>query len=98
MTQRLLAKLDQVEAEMKAIGYWSAAGLPEPEQKTFEHWLQFKFLPEARRRIERHDLPEDSNVGVMAMRQYDYHSYVPEAQRLFLLLSEFDKLVREEAN
>lgn len=95
--QPLLAKLGEVEAEMKAIGYWSSTELPELEQNTFEHWLQFKFLPTARQRIEHYDFPGDTNVGVMAMRQYDYHAYVPEAQHLYLLLTEFDKLVREEA-
>lgn len=93
--QPLLQQLDDIEAEMKSIGYWSSKEVPESEQKTFEHWLQFKFLPVARHRIERADIPKDSQVGVMAMRKYDYHSYVPEAQQLFLLLSAFDGLVRE---
>lgn len=95
--QRLLKQLDDIESEMRAIGYWSLVELPEPEQVTFEHWLQYRFLPTARRRIEQSDIPDDSYVGVMAMRHYDYHTYVPEAQRLFLLLSELDRLVREHA-
>jgi uncharacterized protein YqcC (DUF446 family) len=91
--QHLLQKLNEVEAEMKAIGYWSDASLSDTGQKTFEHWLQFQFLPTARRRIETRDLPRDSSVGLMAMRQYDYHSFVPEAQRLLSLLREFDRQV-----
>jgi hypothetical protein len=39
-------------------------------------------------------LPKDSQVGIMAMRQYDYHSSVPEAHRLVSLLHEFDELVK----
>jgi uncharacterized protein YqcC (DUF446 family) len=93
----LLRKLDEVEAEMKAIGYWSKIALARDEQKTFEHWLQFTFLPEARRRIKLRDIPTTSQVGAMAMRQYDYHTYIPEAQRLFVLLSEFDRLIEAAA-
>ena len=93
---RLIEQLDKIETEMKFIGYWFDADL-EGTDKAFEHWLQFKFLPQARRRIADNDLPKDSQVGLAAMRQYDYHSYVPEAQNLFALLSEFDELVREHA-
>lgn len=92
----LLEKLDEVEAEMRAIGYWQEEAFRESDQKTFEHWLQFTFLPVARNRIEQRDIPADSQVGVMAMRQYDYHSYVPEAQRLLALLSDFDTLVLQQ--
>jgi hypothetical protein len=31
------------------------------------------------------------------MRQYDYHSHIPEAQNLLTLLSEFDALVEGRA-
>ena len=93
----LLHKLDEVEAQMKAIGYWSATEPPEQARQTFEYWLQYSFLPVARRRIQQHDLPHDSNVGVMALRQYDYHSHVPEAQPLLQLLTEFDVLVQRAA-
>lgn len=32
-------------------------------------------------------------LGQMAMREYDYHSYVIEAQNLLNLLHKFDRLV-----
>lgn len=103
----LSQKLDAVEAEMKRIGYWSAAPSDLPEQTrsghlrsfldapSFELWLQHVFLPNARRAVNDRDLPKDSSVGVMAMRQYDYHSYVPEAQQLAELLYDFDELIKE---
>jgi hypothetical protein len=31
----------------------------------------------------------------MAMRQYDYHSVVPEAHGLMRLLNEFDDMIRK---
>ncbi len=97
--------LDAIEQEMRTIGYWSEvvqdpfAKLPPGEPRvyinasSFEAWLQFVFLPNARQAVAAGDLPARSQVGLMAMRQYDYHSYVPEAQRLVELLQEFDRLV-----
>jgi len=102
--------LGRVEDEMKRIGYWSSEP---PDLQTevregrlatyldapsFELWLQQVFLPNARRAVVEADLPAESSVGVMAMRQYDYHSHVPEAQGLLRLLSEFDRLVETYAH
>lgn len=110
MNADLLAKLDQVEAEMKRLGYWQATVPPEWQAKidagqvrsfldapTFELWLQTIFLPRARDASRTGNLPSDSSVGVMAMRQYDYHSSVPEAHGLMHLLSEFDEMLRQRA-
>ncbi|MDR3418497.1 MAG: YqcC family protein [Nevskia sp.] len=98
-------KLDEVEAEMKRIGFWSADP-PDLQSQiahgqiksyldapSFELWLQQVFLPNARKAVAEADLPSQSQVGMMAMRQYDYHSCVPEAQDLTTLLGEFDDLV-----
>jgi len=99
-------KLDEIEAEMKRIGYWQAAppaellakiaageiGYLDPGLR-FAQYLQLIFLPAARQRLRDRDLPRESNVGVMAMREYDYHSHVAEAEDLLRLLSEFDALV-----
>jgi uncharacterized protein YqcC (DUF446 family) len=102
---RIAAQLDEIEAELKRIGFWH----PDPpdlqrrfsimklktylDAPTFELWLQCIFLPNARRAVEVGELPKESQVGLMAMRQYDYHSYVEEAQRLVALLHDFDRLV-----
>ena len=110
MNETLLNKLDQVEAEMRRIGYWQNAVPPDWQAKvdagevgsyleapTFELWLQTIFLPHAREASRTGNLPADSSVGVMAMRQYDYHSCVSEAHPLMNLLSEFDELIRQHA-
>jgi uncharacterized protein YqcC (DUF446 family) len=101
----ILSKLGAIEAEMRRIGYWSAnppdllADYQSGKRRTyldaptFELWLQCVFIPNARNMARTADSPE-SNVGIMAMRQYDYHSHVPEAQRLLKLLSEYDALCR----
>jgi uncharacterized protein YqcC (DUF446 family) len=106
MNSELSQKLDQVEAEMKRIGYWQA-NPPDLQPRiaggemqsyldapSFELWLQTIFLPNARRAVQTDTLPSDSQVGLMAMRQYDYHSSVPEAHGLMRLLYEFDDLIR----
>ena len=103
--QRLTEKLDEIEAEMKRIGYWKEdppdlhaeveAGRLRSylDAPTFEIWLQALFLDNARAAVAEQNLSGGSQVGLMAMRQYDYHSYVPEAQTLLRLLHEFDALV-----
>ncbi len=58
----------------------------------FEHWLQAVFIPNAREAARSGHLPSSSQVGVMAMREYDYHSHVTEAEDLLHLLYEFDRL------
>ena len=102
-----LAKLDAIEAEMKRIGYWSKnppdlrrhyrAGKLKTflDAPSFELWLQCVFLPNARDAAKSGEFPKRSDVGVMAMRQYDYHESVPEAQGLRRLLAEFDDIVED---
>lgn len=92
-------QLDQIESEMKLIGYWS----PNPpvfkathnymEAPSFELWLQCFFIPNARKAAKKNKYPSKSQIGLLAMRQYDYHSYIPEAQNLLKLLQEFDKII-----
>lgn len=91
----MLAKLDEVENEMKKVKFWCQS--EDEKRDTFEHWLQFTFLPNARKAIETNNLPKKSQVGIMALRQYDYHSVIAEAHPLMQLLFEFDKLVESEA-
>lgn len=98
----MMATLDAVEAELRRIGYWQIdapdlmARFASGELKSyldapsFELWLQTVFLPNARKMINADQLPPSSSVGVMAMRQYDYHSFVEEAQALLRLLIQFD--------
>jgi uncharacterized protein YqcC (DUF446 family) len=102
---QVAATLDAIETELKRIGYWQAdppdllALCDSGEIKSyldapsFELWLQCVFLPRARTMLQNDQLPASSSVGVIAMRQYDYHSYVEEAQPLLRLLSAFDAQV-----
>ena len=104
-------KLDEIETEMKRIGYWetnppaeAVARLADPASRSllfygvsFEQYLQLVFLPDARQRVKERNLPSESNLGLMGMRQYDYHSHVPEAQPLLGLLYAFDELVEARA-
>jgi uncharacterized protein YqcC (DUF446 family) len=103
--QAVLAKLDAIEAEMKRIGFWSAdppdlqAQIQSGELRSyldapsFELWLQCVFPPNARAAAQANELPNESQVGLMAMRQYDYHDHIPEAQPLLRQLQEFDRMI-----
>lgn len=104
-SEAALAKLDAVEAEMRRIGFWAKdppdllADYQAGKRRTyldapsFELWLQCVFLPNARSAAREDALPAKSDVGLMAMRQYDYQTRVPEAADLLRLLSEFDDIL-----
>jgi uncharacterized protein YqcC (DUF446 family) len=94
----VLAVIDEIETEMKNIGFWNK----NPPQVTvgnfleapsFELWLQCVFIPNARKAAKSGKYPSGSQVGQMAMREYNFHSYVEEAQKLLRLLHKFDKAV-----
>ena len=105
--EKFSALIDSIEAEMKRIGYWNPRlsnllGLANSgaldnylEAPTFELWLQYILVPRARKAVSDRTLPAESNVGVMAVRQYDYHSHIPEAQQLLDLLCRFDAAIKE---
>ena len=99
----VFAILDDIESEMKLIEFWSQ-NPPEfkasnfLEAPSFELWLQCIFLPNAREATRNSDYPDRSQVGLMAMRQYDYHSYVEDAQKLVRLLGAFDQLIEGNKN
>lgn len=106
MNSAVLQKLDQIEAEMRRIGYWqenppdlraryvSGELRSYLDAPSFELWLQTVFMPNARHAAQTNTLPKDSQVGLMALRQYDYHSSIPEAHGLMQLLNEFDNLIK----
>jgi uncharacterized protein YqcC (DUF446 family) len=110
MHDAVIEKLNQIEAEMRRIGYWQddppdLQALVERgelrsylDAPSFELWLQVIFLPNARRAAEANTLPADSQVGLMALRQYDYHSVLPEAHGLMRRLFEFDEIVRSRGH
>ena len=108
--KRLFGQLDRIELEMKRIGYWSEVPSDLLEKfrngtlcaftdaPSFESWLQHVFLVNARAAVRENKIPSQSQVGLMAMRQYDYHSSIPEAHPLMNLLSEFDAIVEGRAS
>lgn len=91
-------KADEIEAELKRLGWWSATP---PSQEAFENmgafgqktmsfacWLQFVLLPRVREIIATADeFPSDSQVGAYAVRELDGQD---EASDLISRLSEFD--------
>ncbi len=97
----IAAKLDEIEAEMHAIGFWQAVPL-RPDQldfsgafgldkMAFSQWLQFIFIPRVRDAIATNQFPPSSGVGTQAIREFDTE---PGAARLTILLTEFDALFR----
>lgn len=97
----LARQLDEIEAEMRRIGYWQDAPI-EPERMQFRQafgidtmafgqWLQFVFLPNARATLAPgRTPPERSMVAAQAVREFDG---CDEAQGLCSLLSAFDASV-----
>lgn len=95
----LLAQVDALEAEMRRIGFWREpppdGGAGPMDGSGFEAWLQNTFIPTARARIQADDLPEKSMMGVLCMRQYDYHGTCEDALPLVSMMHEFDDLVEQ---
>lgn len=103
MPAEFLRKLDEIEAEMRRIGYWSES--PEVlaavregrfrsflDAPSFQLWLQGLFLPNARAAAHDDELPAHSQAGEIARRQYGAYAAKPEARRLLELIHEFDRL------
>src|SRR5258708_31048148 len=93
--------LEKIEAELKQIGYWQSAPLPEEKFENmgafgmntmaFSQWLQFVFIPEARKAVSgEREFPSESNVSVQAIREFDGD---PNVGNLVSLLCEFDAVV-----
>lgn len=98
--QDVASRLNDIESEMKRIGYWREEPLP-PEMYQFTQafamdtmpfacWLQFIFIPRVRSIIEANgEFPRTSMVAAQAIREFDG---VPETGPLLSALSEFDAL------
>jgi len=94
-------RIDEIEAEMKRIGYWSDEPLP-PEAynfhrafamdtMAFSQWLQFVFVPRVQELVESGGpFPGRSQVGAQAVREFDG---ADEANPLIGLLGEFDRYI-----
>jgi len=91
---------DAIEAEMRRIGLWQEAPLPEQAYRftqafagdtmSCEQWLQFIFLPRVREIAQSHGrFPSHSEVAVYAMRNFDGMDNTSHLQDL---LSGFDEM------
>lgn len=98
----LCAKLDEIEAEMRRIAFWSVSPAHMADDKQlysnlpFEQWLQFVYLPQVRVACGSGDFSAvpQYRVGLAAMRNYDYHSTVEEALPLVQLCHELEALLQ----
>lgn len=100
--QEIAKKADEIEAELKGIGYWQAGPLPPERAKfkeafatdtmAFSEWLQHVFLPRVRECLKTGEFPASSHVAVQAIREYMMWGNEPETERLIDLLKEFDAL------
>lgn len=101
--QYVTSIVDQIEAELKSIGWWSDTP-PTDEQMNFTQafamdtmplamWIQFVLLPRVRQIIlSRGAFPGQSMVGAQAVREYDGQD---EAANLVTLLCQFDEAVEK---
>ncbi|MGJ8619661.1 MAG: YqcC family protein [Methylophilaceae bacterium] len=96
--EKVSAIINEIELEMKSIGFWSnnppdfeASNFT--EAPSFELWLQCVFIPNVKDAISKGSYPKQSQVGLMAMREYDHHSHVEVAQNLISLLNKFDEVI-----
>ena len=99
MQEAVAAQLEKIDTEMKAIGFWQDKPLKPQQMRfseafgidtmTFRQWLQFVFIPNVREAVADNSLPDSSSVATQAVREFDT---VPEANRLVVLLSDFDAL------
>jgi len=101
--EQVSSKLDEIEAEMKRIDFWCENPpffevTSYIEAPSFELWLQCVFIPNAREAARKSKYPDKSQVGLMAMRQYNYHMFVDRAQELLCLLNQFDELIESNGS
>jgi uncharacterized protein YqcC (DUF446 family) len=94
-------KVCAIEREMQRIGYWAAMPPPRMDPAalyhgvSFEHFLQFVYLPHVAQAAETGDFAAvpPYRIGLAALRHYDYHSFVEEAQGLLRLCHELESLM-----
>ena len=99
----LIKLLGAIEAELRRLGY--LVDDPDPVtadsspfgygEMSFEQWLGWVFLPNARVAVDADDLPRSSDVAVAAVRNFDGND---EVDTLLGLLISFDKLINQIGN
>jgi uncharacterized protein YqcC (DUF446 family) len=95
--QQILEKIEEIEQEMKRIGFWDEKNFEKNiNTPTFEQYLQYGVIPKVRKIVaEKGGFPKESNLGLRAMKEYDYMDSVPEADNLQRLLREFDNIINK---
>ncbi len=96
---RISGLVSDIEHELRRIGYatYHPPAAPRPGEPfagmTFEVWLQHVFLPAVRDAIATGSFAKVPNyrVGLAALRQYDYHTCIPEAHPLMDLCYALEK-------
>lgn len=92
-------KIDQIEVELKNIGYWEDTPLPPQKFENMgafgmntmaaSQWVQFVLIPRVRSIIEqRGQFPPNSQVAVWGVKNFEDE----KESKLLGLLSEFDVL------
>ena len=97
-------KVQEIEAEMMRIGYWSLTLSTDIDDSkmyaglSFERWLQFIVLPSVKEAVANETFASvpPYRVGLAALRQYDYHSTVEEAFPLMELCHQLEQLLAPE--
>ncbi len=106
MKQQITTHIELVRAEMRRIGYrLDVPATPSNSEalysgRPFEEWLQFEYLAGLEQSLaDNKKRPVlDYKIGLAALRQYDYHSIVPEAMGLLALLQTLEKMVADWKN
>jgi hypothetical protein len=100
MHEDLLAKLDEIEAEMKRLGIWRGAeNYKLISSPLFDRWLQRSFFPHIRAQIGRDELPSKEQVALLALPHRDSrYPKLATAAHLRDLISQFERLVESRAS
>jgi uncharacterized protein YqcC (DUF446 family) len=94
-------KIERIEVELKALGWWRAESLPSEmlefrapfamDTMPFSYWLQFVFIPNVRAICaQRGNFPTTSHVAAQAVGEFDG---IDEAENLIALLTDFDAFI-----
>ena len=93
-------KIDEIEGELKGIGYWQEEPLPAEaynitkpfgmDTMTGEQWLQFILVPRVRSMLSGEgEFPQGSSIASWARKEF---SGSVEADNLVTMLYQFDRL------
>ena len=99
--EKACKKTDEVEIELRKLGWWSNEPLPKEslackeafcaDSMHFGAWIQFILIPKVRKIVsEKGDFPKQSQVSTYAIREFDGQHEVSD---LIHLLCVFDGII-----